>query len=234
MRVLAIGAHPDDLETLCGGTLARFVREGHEVVMCHATNGDKGSYAHTAEELSRIRTSEARHAAEICGATHVSLGLPDGDVIAADPAQRRLFVDLVRESRPDLIITHSPDDYNSDHNETSKLTFDSSFRATVPLFVTNKPCHDKVTPIYFFDTLSGLSFVPTEFVDVSGVMAIKEAMLRCHESQVSWTLEHDDVDLVEMMKTTSAFRGLQCGVAYAEAFATCLTGLRCTTRRLLP
>src|SRR5438045_2589106 len=60
MRVLAVGAHPDDLEILCGGTLARFVREGHEVVMCHATLGDRGSFVHTSEEIGRIRREEAR------------------------------------------------------------------------------------------------------------------------------------------------------------------------------
>jgi LmbE family N-acetylglucosaminyl deacetylase len=234
MRVLAIGAHPDDLETLCGGTLARFVREDHEVFMCHATTGDKGSFTHTSEEVSRIRTGEARRAAEICGAASITLGLPDGEVIAADSAQRRLFVDLVRDVRPDLIITHSPGDYNTDHNETSKLVFDSSFRATVPLFVTDRPCHDKVTPIYFVDTLSGLGFAPTEFVDITNVIDIKEAMLRAHESQLAWARAHDNVDLVELMKTMSAFRGQQCGVGYAEGFAPCLTGLRCSTRRLLP
>jgi LmbE family N-acetylglucosaminyl deacetylase len=234
MRVLAVGAHPDDLETLCGGTLARFVREGHEVVMCHVTNGDKGSYEDTSEEIARIRTSEAERASEICGARHMTLGLSDGEVLAADPAQRKLFVDLVRDARPDLIITHSPNDYHTDHNETSKLVFDSSFLATVPLIVTDKPSHDKVTPIYYMETLSGLGFVPTEFVDVTDVIAVKEAMLSAHQSQISWIRDHDGADLVGEMKRATAFRGQQCGVAYAEAFAPCLTGLRCTTRRLLP
>ena len=67
MRVLAVGAHPDDLEILCGGTLARFVQEGHEVVMCHATRGDRGSFVHSSEEIARIRGAEARRATEICG-----------------------------------------------------------------------------------------------------------------------------------------------------------------------
>jgi LmbE family N-acetylglucosaminyl deacetylase len=234
VRVLAIGAHPDDLETLCGGTLARFVREGHEVVMCHAANGNKGSYVHTSEEIGRIRTAEAERAAEICGATHVTLGLSDGEVLSSDRAQRRLFVDLIRDARPDLIITHSPADYHTDHNETSRLVFDTSFLATVPLIVTDKPSHDKVTPIYFMDTISGLGFVPTEFVDITDVIDVKEAMLRAHDSQLSWIRDHDGGDIVEQMKTASAFRGQQCGVGYAEGFAPCLTALRCTTYRLLP
>src|SRR5438874_8255470 len=141
MRVLAVGAHPDDLEILCGGTLARFVREGHEVVMCHATLGDRGSYVHTSEEVAAIRGKEARRAAEICGAEHATLGLHDVEVDAADPAQRRLVIDLVRETRPDLILTHHPHDYMSDHNEIARLVFDCSFHATLPLLETDRPYH---------------------------------------------------------------------------------------------
>jgi LmbE family N-acetylglucosaminyl deacetylase len=234
VRVLAVGAHPDDLEILCGGTLARFVREGHEVVMCHATTGDKGSFVHTSEEISRIRTAEATRSAEICGASHATLGLRDGEVLASDPDQRRLVIDLVREARPDLVITHSPDDYMSDHNEISKLVFDCSFHATIPLFETEKSRHETVTPIYFMETISGLGFCPTEFVDVSGVIDVKAAMLEAHESQLSWLRDHDGVDIVRQMKTANAYRGHQCGVAYAEGFAPCLTWLRGTTKRLLP
>ncbi len=104
MRVLAVGAHPDDLEILCGGTLARYVEEGHDVVMCHATKGDRGSFEYTSEEVSRIRAAEAARAAEIAGAEYVSLGLSDGEVNAADPEQRLVVVDLVREARPDVIL----------------------------------------------------------------------------------------------------------------------------------
>ena len=67
MRVLAVGAHPDDLDLLCGGTLARFVRDGHEVTMCHATDGDKGSYVHTSKRspvsASARRSVQPRSAA---------------------------------------------------------------------------------------------------------------------------------------------------------------------------
>ena len=234
MRVLAVGAHPDDLEILCGGTLVRFVREGHEVVMCHATRGDRGSYVHTSEEIARIRGEEARRAAEICGAEYTALGLRDGEINAADPAQRRLVVDLVREARPDLIITHYPRDYMSDHDEISKLVFDCSFHATLPLFETGKPHHPPVTPIYYMETIMGVGFQPTEYVDVSDAIDAKAAMLEAHESQLTWLRDHDGVDIVEQMKTTTRFRGQQCGAAYAEGFVQCQTWLRGTTRRLLP
>ena len=234
MRVLAVGAHPDDLEILCGGTLARFVREGHEVVMCHATLGNRGSFEHTSEEIAEIRLGEARRAAEIAGAEHVTLGLTDAEVDASDAAQRVAVIDLVRQSRPDLIITHSPNDYMSDHNEVSKLVFDCSFHATLPLLQTAKPHHSSVTPIYWMDTIMGLGFQPNEYVDVTTTIDTKVAMLEAHQSQLTWLRDHDGVDVVEEMRTTTRFRGQQCGVTYAEAFTPCLTWLRGTTRRLLP
>jgi len=234
VNVLAVGAHPDDLEILCGGTLARFVQEGHEVVMCHVTRGDRGTFVHTSEEIARIRSGEAKRAAEICGAEEATLGLSDGDVNAGDIEQRRLVVDLVRETRPDVIITHHPGDYMGDHNETSRLVFECSFHATLPLYETAKPNYTNVTPIYYMDTIMGLGFQPTEYVDVSDMIETKTAMLEAHESQLTWLRDHDGVDVVEQMRTVSRFRGLQCGVAYAEGFVPCLTWLRPRTRRLLP
>jgi LmbE family N-acetylglucosaminyl deacetylase len=234
VRVLAVGAHPDDLEILCGGTLARFVAEGHDVVMCHATRGDRGSFVHTSEEIAAIREREARRAAEVAGAEHATLGLSDAEVNAGDPDQRRRVADLVREARPHLIITHYPQDYMSDHNEISKLVFDCSFHATLPLYQTALPHHSLVAPIYYMDTVMGIGFQPTDYVDVSGTIETKVAMLEAHESQLTWLRDHDGVDIVEQMRTTTRFRGQQCGVAYAEGFVPCLTWLRGTTRRLLP
>ena len=234
MRILAVGAHPDDLEILCGGTLARYVKDGHEVVMCHGTLGDRGSYVHTSEEIARIRGEEARRATEICGAEYATLGLRDGEINAADTDHRRLVVDLVRDTRPDLIITHYPQDYMSDHNEISKLVFDCSFHATLPLFETDKLHHPLVTPIYYMDTIMGVGFQPTEYVDVTETIDVKSAMLEAHQSQLTWLRDHDGVDIVEQMRTTTRFRGQQCGAAYAEGFVQCQTWLRGTTRRLLP
>ena len=87
MRVLAVGAHPDDLEILCGGTLVRYAEEGHEVVMCHATKGDRGSFEYSSEEIARIRDEEARRASEIARAEHISLGLSDGEVRLNDSVE---------------------------------------------------------------------------------------------------------------------------------------------------
>jgi N-acetylglucosamine malate deacetylase 1 len=234
MRVLAVGAHPDDLEILCGGTLARFVQDGHEVVMCNATLGDRGTFEHTSEEIAGIRLHEARRAAELVGATHITLGFSDGEVHAGDDDQRTAVIDLVRDVRPDLIITHSTGDYMSDHDETSKLVFDCSFHATLPLLQTGRPYYETVTPLYFMETVMGLGFHPTEYVDVTSTMETKVAMLEAHATQLTWLRDHDGIDIVEQMRTVTRFRGLQCRVQYAEGFTPCLTWLRATSRRLLP
>ncbi len=234
MRVLAVGAHPDDLEILCGGTLARYGREGHEVVMCHATRGDRGSFEYSSEEIARIRAEEAKQAAAVAGAEHVSLELSDGEVNAADPAQRRLLVDLVREARPDVIITHSTGDYMADHNEVSRLVFDASFLASLPLLESARPYHPVVPPLYFMETVGGAGFSPTEFVDVTETFETKVRMLEAHASQLRWLKDHDGVDIVDKMRSATAHRGFQCGVEYAEGFVACTVWLRATTKRLLP
>lgn len=238
MRVLTIGAHPDDLEQLCGGTIACYVRGGHDVVMCHVTSGDKGSFAHDAHEIARIRDSEARRAASIVRASYRAFGLGDGEVSAADPRQREMMVELIRDVVPDMIITHYPRDYMCDHNETSKLVFDASFLASVPLYGSTVPTPPdriaKVTPLFYMETVGGAGFTPTEYVDISEVIDTKSEMLASHQSQHTWLEEHDGVDIVDQMRTMARYRGYQCGVRYAEGFVQALEWLRPVTRRLLP
>lgn len=234
MRVLAVGAHPDDLDQLCGGTLARYVATGHAVTMCHASTGDRGSFVHTSEQIAAIRLDEARQAASVIGAEHATLALSDGEINAADPAQRALAIDLIRATRPDLIITHAPNDYMVDHNEISKMMLDVSHLATVPLIETSHPAHDVVTPVYYMDTLAGVGFSPTEYVDVSDFLETKLEALRSHQSQLRWLSEHDGIDVIEQTRVVNAFRGFQSGVRYAEGFTAALTWLRAGTKRLLP
>jgi LmbE family N-acetylglucosaminyl deacetylase len=234
MKVLAVGAHPDDLEILAGGTLARFCADGHDVTMCHVASGNRGSYRLAAEEAAATRLAGGGAGLGEIGARHDTLDLPDCEVNATDPAQRRLAVDLVRRHRPDLVITHSPGDYMGDHNETSRLLFDATFFASVPLFETDEAPHDTVPALYYMDTINGLGFSPTEYVDISSVIEVKTRMLAAHASQLEWLREHDDVDVLADMRTASAYRGLQCGARFAEGFTPCLTSLRVRTHRLLP
>src|SRR5260370_31641242 len=126
MRVLAIGAHPDDLEILCGGTLARFAARGDAVTMGVMTDGSAGHAEIGAADLAVIREREARAAAAVISADFVWLGLPDEFVFNDEPTRRRLL-EAIRAARPDLILTHDPDVYHPDHRATSRALFDANF-----------------------------------------------------------------------------------------------------------
>jgi len=235
MNILAVGCHPDDLEIGCGGTLARYSQAGHVVTMAHVANGNLGHVEILPEELRRIRREEARQAGKELGAREVvSLDMPDLGVDSNNQDLVRATVDLIRRVQPDLIITHAPNDYMKDHVETSRLVFDASFSASVPHFETPSGGAAKITPIYYMDTVAGINFLPTEYVDVSTVIERKLAALERHVSQIKWLRDHDGIDFSEFVRTVSRFRGLQCGVAYAEGFTVCQTWPRLSAQRLLP
>ena len=92
----------------------------------------------------------------------------------------------------------------------------------------------KLVPIYYMDTLAGVGFNPTEYVDITDEIDLKIDMLNCHESQIVWMRDHDGIDFPDMVRTCSRYRGYQCGAEYAEGFTQCLVYLKGTTKRLLP
>ncbi len=233
MRVLAVGAHPDDLEILCAGTLARFAREGHQVTMAYACRGDKGHFQIPSDELASIRAEEASLSASVIGADSIGLGIDDLDV-RVERDQVLLFVELVRKTRPDLILTHDPRDYMPDHTVASRLVFDASFIATLPHTKTEHGPHDKVPPLYYMDTLAGVNFVPEEYVDITETMQTKKEMLGKHRSQIDWLRNHDGIDILEFVEAVARFRGIQCNARFGEAFAPVRVWPRNPTRRLLP
>ena len=218
MIVLAVGAHPDDIEISCAGTLAKLKKAGHEVVICHACTGDKGHYVIPPDELRVIRAEEARQAGAVIGSRVLSLGFPDCEIFSDNMESRVRFVDLIREVRPDIVITHAPNDYMPDHVAVSKLVFDATFVATVPSFKTGRPAAEKIPALFFMDNLSGLDFQPTLYVDVTDTFGTKIEMLKKHQSQLVWLKEHDNVDIVDFVTCLGKMRGIQAGVAYAEGF----------------
>lgn len=233
MRILAVGAHPDDLELLCAGTLAKYSKEGHTVVMAHMCNGNKGHFTIPPEELASMRAEEAKKSAEIIGAEIIQGEYPDLE-LGIDENSKRTAVDVIRRARPDVIITHSPDDYMVDHINTSRLIVEASFIATLPHYKSDYPAHNVIPPVFFMDTLAGVNFIPTEYVDITDEIEIKEKMLLCHQSQYIWLRDHDHIDYVDFMKSLSKFRGIQCGVKYAEGFKQYQVWGRIVPRRLLP
>jgi len=234
MKVLAIGCHPDDLEIGCGGTLAKYVDFGNEVFMCHVANGDMGHAVIEPEELRRIRTAEAERSGEVIGAKEViNIDVGDLKVNSYDEGTVKKVIEVVRYVKPDVIITHSPEDYMTDHVETGNLVFNASFSSSVPHFASGE-AHGLIAPLYYMDTLAGVNFLPEEYVDVTDTIERKLEAVAKHESQVKWMQVHDGIDFLDFVKTVSRFRGLQSGVKFAEGFRSCRTWPRQTTERLLP
>ena len=235
MNILAIGAHPDDLEIVCFGTLAKYVREGHKVFVCHISNGNLGHVEIKPAELSEIRNVEAQKAADIIGAAHCTLDIDDQFVDSNSDEQVRKLVRLIREIQPDFIITHSDSDYHRDHMETYRLVFRATCSASLSHYDTETNQRTApICPLYLMDTLANAGFDPTEYVDISDTIDIKLKALACHESQIKWMKEHDKIDFIEFVKNCSAVRGYQCGVSFAEGFRPDMNYGRRTTKRLLP
>ena len=234
MRVLAIGAHPDDIEIACSGTLAKCVKRGDTVIVCHVSSGNLGHVVIPPEELRVIRANEAKKAGALAGIEVVCAGFDDLEIYDNNKEARDKLVDIIRYADPDVIITHNPDDYMPDHTAVSRLVFDASFTATLPNYPTKVDKVAKLVPIYYMDTLAGVGFNPTEYVDIAEEIDLKLQMLECHESQVVWMREHDGIDFPDMVKTCSRYRGYQCGAEYAEGFRQCQVYLKGNTKRILP
>lgn len=233
-NVLAISCHPDDMEICCGGTLLRCVKRGDNVTVCHVANGDMGHVVIEKEELRKIRIAEAKKAGDMAGFKTVTCDVGDLLVDSSSKEQHDKLVKIIREARPDFIITHGTDDYMSDHVETSKLVFKAAFSATVPHYEPQLGNACNVVPIFYMDNSSLLSCEPTEYVDITDELETKLEMLKCHESQIVWLRDHDDNDIIDVTRTFARIRGIQSGVKYAEGFRQCMTDHRIRTKRFLP
>src|SRR5579884_88051 len=161
MRIACIHAHPDDAEILAGGTLALLAREGHDITIVTMTASDCGSTEYGPEEIATIRRAEAAEAAACIGAEYRCAGFRDL-AIFNDDASRRIVTGLLREVRPEIVITASPSDYHCDHETASQLVRDACFGASVPNYRTpaNAPPLEAIPHLYFVD--------PIELVDRNG------------------------------------------------------------------
>ena len=232
MNVLAIGCHPDDVEIACSGTLLKCAARGDKVTVCHVANGNMGHVIIQPDELREMRIAEAKKAGSIAGFEVLTLDVGDLLPNAADKKQRDALIEVIRYAKPDFIITHSPVDYMTDHLEVQKLVFDASFSCSCPHYGSGEAAD--IVPIFYMDTLAGVNFVPTEYVDISDVIETKIEMLECHESQLKWMRDHDHIDFSDFVRTCSKYRGLQCGVDYAEGFTQAAVWPRMKPYRLLP
>ncbi len=235
MNILAIGAHPDDIEILCAGTLARYAQEGHAIFLAAFTCGNMGDLKVTPLELARIRKVESEAAAAILGARLLWPAITD-ELVFPNEEQRRVMIDLLRQADPDIVFTHNPNDYHPDHRYVSQLVFDSYFQKGLPHLPGQKQpaCRFGQTQVYYMDTLAGIGFSPAEYVDITSAMDTKRRMLECHQSQVKPMRELAHTDLLELVDVQSRFRGLAAGCRYAEGFTRLEAYQRGLTRRILP
>lgn len=236
MRVLAIVAHPDDIEMACAGTLAKYAQAGHDVVMCNLCDGALGGNMPKAE-LADIRAKEGADAAAVIGATYIPAVFEDLDIYPTKEARQKV-ADIIREARPDFIITHPPVDYAPDHTITSELIFASSFLATLPNYGSSESVEaleaGPAVPIFYMEASGGHEFRPTIWVDISETFELKKRMLECHDSQVSWLKKWRGMDIVAKMEAQALYRGSQSGVKYAEVFTALYASQRVRALDLLP
>ena len=218
LRILALGAHADDLELLCAGTLGRWAKAGHHIVMATATWCKFGSYELSLDECSRLRHTEAAKSAALIGAEYRALMFPDDGVDPYDPEQQRQVTDLIRQTRPDVIVTHAPTDYHTDHCNITELVKWAGPVLGIPQYETGSEAIDYNPALYFMDTLNGRYFEPTDYVDISQVLETKLAMMQCFHSQIGFLKQYFDFDVLEQIEAVARYRGIQAGVRYAEAF----------------
>lgn len=225
--VLGLMAHPDDLEILCGGTLCLLKDAGWRVTMATMTAGDCGSATQAPDEISAMRRQEAANAAALIDADYHCL--EELDVLVVFGAQTiRKAVELIRRARPEVVITHSPVDYMTDHEQASAIVRAATFGAPIRNFATGvedpAPPTDSIPYLYYADPIEGTDHFgrkvdPTTYVDISSVIDRKAALLASHASQRDWLLRHHGIDeYLESMREWSRTRGGECGAAYAEGF----------------
>ena len=202
LKIVCIGAHPDDPESGCGGTLARFTAAGHAVTIIYLTRGEAGIPGKSHNDAADIRTREALEACKILRTKPVFAGQIDGDSIMTNEWVKKLQ-SMLEEEKPDIVFTHWPIDSHKDHQIASLLTVQCWMRA------------EKKFDLYFFEVCTGeqtMVFKPTDYIDISETKQQKKKAVYCHASQ-------DPPGIYQCGHAAmEEFRGRELGVASAEAF----------------
>lgn len=224
MRVLAAMAHPDDAEFLCAGTLRLLVERGWELRSVTLSGGDMGAPSGDRDSVRATRTEEARRAAETLGGTYRWAGLSDLSIYYC-PEQLEKVTDALREFAPDIVITHAPDCYMIDHEETAKIVRMACFGAGIPLFPGKVAATTNGVPaLYYADAFEGKdkfgrAIVASFWIDVTSTFDVRQRALACHVSQREWLRAQHGID--DYLATNERFaraQGALCGATHAEGF----------------
>jgi N-acetylglucosamine malate deacetylase 1 len=230
-RVLAVMAHPDDIELTCAGTLALLKEAGWSLHFATMTAGDLGSVELPRTKIAAIRRKEAAAAAKILGAGYTCLGFDDLTIVYSAEAKRKVSA-LIRRVKPDLVITHSPIDYMADHEETSRIVREAVFASAIPNWKSGAgrddlPACEKLAQVLYADPIDnsdslGRRISASILVDITAVIATKEQMLAAHASQREWLRRQHGVDeYLLWMRRTSADRARDwkhAKIKFAEGF----------------
>jgi len=200
LKIVCVGGHPDDPESGCGGTLARYAAAGHRVTIVYLTRGEAGIAGKSHDEAAAIRSAECETACKILGARPVFAGQIDGATVV-DAKAAESMGRLLAAEQPDLVFTQWPIDTHPDHTAASLLTF----RA----WVTG----GRHFELYYYEVNAGsqtLEFHPTDYVDITAFREKKKAALFAHRSQNGEEIYRRHHEVMEN------FRGREAGVAAAE------------------
>jgi LmbE family N-acetylglucosaminyl deacetylase len=195
MNILAIGAHPDDIEFGCGGTLIKFADKGHRVFLLVMTRGGQGGDG-------EVRYQEQMDSRPILGAEHVFWADYQDTFLPVNKEVISRIEDVIREVGPTFTFCNFSDDTHQDHRHLSQATISAT------RYVKN---------VLFFEGPTTQNFDPHIYVDISPTLEKKIAALKAHRSQVMKT-NIEDLSIVELARSTASFRGIQGRVKYAEAF----------------
>jgi LmbE family N-acetylglucosaminyl deacetylase len=202
LKIVCVGSHPDDPESGCGGTLARYAALGHAVTIVYLTRGEAGITGKSHDEAAAIRSSECEAACKILGAKPVFAGQIDGATLVDAKAAESLGRILSSE-RPDVVFTQWPIDTHLDHQAASTLTFRAWLSG------------GRRFDLYYYEVDLGshtMNFHPTDYVDITAVREKKKAALFAHKSQNGEEIYRKHHEVME------SIRGREFGVMAAEAF----------------
>jgi LmbE family N-acetylglucosaminyl deacetylase len=208
LRLLIIGAHPDDADYHAGGLAAMYRAGGHVVKMVSLTDGGAGHQTLRGAELIRRRKAEAAAAGAVIGATYDVYDNPDGALLPTLEIRGQV-IRLLRTFRPDLVLTHRPNDYHPDHRYTSMLVQDAAYMVTVPAVAADTPhlARDPVIAYLPDQFQKPYPFRPSVVVDVGGVFDQIVEMLHCHQSQFYEWLPYNQGRLDEVPQGNEERRG---------------------------
>ena len=223
-NVLAIMAHPDDVEFTCAGTLALLQQRGWEIHIATLTAGDAGSEELDPAEISRIRRHEAAASAALLSGEYHCLECQDG-FIAYDRPTLLKVIRVVREARPAIVFAPSPSDYLVDHEIVSALVRTAVFFGGVPNVKTAPFApHGPVPCLFYADAVGaadqyGAALKPSFVVDISETIEIKAQMLSCHRSQRDWLQKQHGIDeYLRIMREMSSQCGQLAEAEFGEGF----------------